>query len=163
MPLKSFITGAAVVALISAAAAGLPANPASASPAIAPGMPLPQAPAPGVAAPSSQELVDTLNGLAAPGTFGGVKASYVQGGVGRIQAISADSAYNNAVAKGVLPMTFTIANIAQKDDNTVTADVTAGSANGRNSTESVTFVSGPSPSGWQVSRSSAFALLSAMR
>lgn len=131
----------------------------SAAPTITPvvrQVPLPLAPEAGY-----QELIDTLNGLAAPGTFAGAKASYVQGGIGRVQAIGADRAYNNAVAKGLMPMTFSIANIVQKDD-TVTADVTASSADGHSTTESVTFVAGPSPSGWQLSRSSAIALLSAM-
>lgn len=166
MLLKTFVTGAAAVALVGTAAASVPTSTAvrSATSAITPvvrQIPLPQQPAP-VQAPTNQTLIDTLNGLAAPGTFGGAKASYIQGGVGRIQAISADSAYNNAVAKGVLPMTFSVSNLLQKDD-TVTADVTAKTADGRTTTESVSFVAGPSPSGWQLSRSSALALLSAMR
>jgi hypothetical protein len=137
----------------------LSAAPTSATPAIAPvvrQVPLPLTPEVGY-----QELIDTLNGLAAPGTFAGAKASYVQGGIGRVQAIGADRAYNNAVAKGLMPMTFSIANIVQKDD-TVTADVTANTADGHSTTDSVTFVAGPSPSGWQLSRQSAIALLSAM-
>jgi hypothetical protein len=135
-------------------------NPVAATPAITPvvwQVPLPLAPE-----ASYQELIDTLNGLAAPGTFAGAKASYVQGGIGRVQAIGADRAYNNAVAKGLLPMTFSISNIHQQDD-TVTADVTASAAGGHSTTDSVTFVAGPSPSGWQLSRPSALALLSAMR
>jgi len=156
------VTGAAAVALVAAAAASMPtpSTHPTTTPSITPvvrGVPMPQAPA-----ASYQELIDTLNGLAAPGTFAGAKGSYVQGGIGRIQAISADSAYNNAVAKGMLPMSFSIANIDQKDE-TVTADVTATAADGHSTTAAVTFVSGPSPSGWQLSKSSALALLSAMR
>ena len=161
MPLKFFAAGVTAVALAGSAAASMPlsAAPTSATPAIAPvvrQVPLPLTPEVGY-----QELIDTLNGLAAPGTFAGAKASYVQGGIGRVQAIGADRAYNNAVAKGLMPMTFSIANIVQKDD-TVTADVTANTADGHSTTDSVTFVAGPSPSGWQLSRQSAIALLSAM-
>ena len=162
MLLKSFIAGAAAVAVVGAVAASMPipSSQMSATPAIIPvvwQVPLPQTLEAGY-----QELIDTLNGLAAPGTFAGAKASYVQGGIGRMQAIGADRAYNNAVAKGLLPMNFSISNIDQQDD-TVTADVTARAANGHSTTDSVTFVAGPSPSGWQLSRPSALALLSAMR
>lgn len=162
MLLNSFAAGAAAVALVAAAAASMPtpATPPATTLPVAPvvrQIPLPLAPE-----ASYQELIDTLNGLAAPGTFAGAKGSYVQGGIGRIQAISADSAYNNAVAKGMLPMSFSIADIDQKED-TVTADVTATAADGHSTTAAVTFVSGPSPSGWQLSKASALALLSAMR
>ena len=162
MLLNSFVTGAAAVALVAAAAASMPTTPAqpATAPAVVPVVR--QVPLPMATEASYQELIDTLNGLAAPGTFAGAKGSYVQGGIGRIQAISADSAYNNAVAKGMLPMSFSIADIDQKDD-TVTADVTATAADGHSTTAAVTFVAGPSPSGWQLSKSSALALLSAMR
>jgi hypothetical protein len=161
VPPKSLVAGVTAVALVAAAAVGIavPKLRPVANPAIVPvvwQIPMSQSPE-----PSNQELIDTLNGLAAPGTFGGVKASYVQGGIGRLQSISADNAYNNAVAKGELPMTFSVSNLVQKDD-TVKADVTATSAHGHSSTATVTFVAGPSPSGWQLSKSSALVLLSAM-
>ena len=93
------------------------------------------------------------------GSFAG-KAPYIQGGIGRIEGIAADRAYNRAAAEGKFPLTFNVANI---DDagGVVSADVTATSALGTTATQNVQFVPGPSPSGWQISKASALSLLSA--
>jgi hypothetical protein len=161
--LKTLVTGIAAAAVVAGAAAGVTsiASPTVPSaPAVSPvvwDIPMPQAPAPELEGP----LVTTLNVLAGPGTFGpkGAKASYIQGGTGRIEGITADRAYNNAVAEGKFPLTFAVANINQ-EGGVVFADVTATAANGASASQNIQFVAGPSPSGWQISKASAMSLLS---
>jgi hypothetical protein len=159
--LKSLVTGVAAAALVGGVAAGVTsiASPAvSQAPAVQPvvwDVPMPQAPAPDLQTP----LLQTLQALAGGGSFSG-KASYIQGGIGRIEGIAADRAYNRAAAEGKFPLTFNIVNIDQ-EGGVATADVTATSALGTSATQSVQFVAGPSPTGWQISKSSALNLLSA--
>jgi hypothetical protein len=175
--LKSLVTGsmtwAAAAAVVGGAAAGVtsiaslasPAVPDSAVPAavaIQPvvfDIPMPEAPAPELEGP----LVNTLNALAGPGSFSpsGNKAAYIQGGTGRIEGITADRAYNNAVRDGKFPLSFALSNIDQ-NATTVTATVTATAANGGSATQDVVFVAGPSPSGWQIEKGSALSLLSSV-
>ena len=104
MTLKSLVNsltaGAAATVLAGAAAVGVTSiavgsGIASASPA-AIDAPMPAAPAPELQGP----LMSTLSALAGPGSFSGAKSSYVQGGLGRIEARVADSGYSNAAAKG---------------------------------------------------------------
>lgn len=161
MTLKTLVTGVAAAALVGGVAAGVTsvASPAS-SPAPAVQrvvweIPMPQAPAPELQAP----LLQTLQALSAPGSFLG-KAPYIEGGIGRIESIAADRAYNKAAADGKFPLTFAIANIDQEGGG-ATADVTATSALGTSATQNVQFVAGPSPTGWQISKNSALNLLSA--
>jgi hypothetical protein len=159
--LKTLVTGVAAAAVLGGAAAGVTsiASPVvSSAPAVQPvvwDVPMPQAPAPDLQAP----LLQTLQALAGGGSFAG-KASYLQGGIGRIEGIAADRAYNRAAAEGKFPLTFNVANI---DDagGVVSADVTATSALGATATQNVQFVAGPSPTGWQISKASAMNLLSA--
>jgi hypothetical protein len=116
---------------------------------------MPQAPAPDLQAP----LLQTLQALASGGSFAG-KAPYIEGGIGRIESIAADRAYSKAAQEGKFPLTFNIANI-DSDGAMATADVTATSALGTSATQNVQFVTGPSPSGWQIAKTSALDLLSA--
>ena len=161
MTLKTLVTGVAAAALVGGAAAGVTSiafSAGSSAPAVQPvvwDIPMPQAPAAQLEAP----LLQTLQALAGGGSFAG-KASYIQGGIGRIEGIAADRAYNRAAAEGKFPLTFDVANI---DDagGVVSADVTATSALGTTATQNVQFVPGPSPSGWQMSKASALSLLSA--
>jgi hypothetical protein len=159
--LKTLVTGVAAAALVAGAAAGVTsvASPAvSSTPAVQPvvwDIPMPQAPAPELQAP----LLQTLQALAGGGSFSG-KASYIQGGIGRIEGIAADRAYNRAAAEGKFPLTFNIANIDQ-EGGVANADVTATSALGATATQNVQFVAGPSPTGWQIAKASAMNLLSA--
>ena len=164
MTLKTLVTGVAAAALVGGAAAGVTSIAFSAG-SSAPGavavqpvvwdIPMPQAPAAQLEAP----LLQTLQALAGGGSFVG-KGSYIQGGIGRIEGIAADRAYNLAAAEGKFPLTFNVANI---DDagGVVSADVTATSALGTTASQNVQFVPGPSPSGWQISKESALSLLSA--
>ena len=166
MTLKTLVTGVAAAALVGGAAAGVTSIAFSAG-SSAPGavavqpvvwdIPMPQAPAAQLEAP----LLQTLQALAGGGSFVG-KGSYIQGGIGRIEGIAADRAYNRAAAEGKFPLTFNVANINIDDaGGVVSADVTATSALGATATQNVEFVPGPSPSGWQISKESALSLLSA--
>lgn len=154
--LKSLVTGMAAAAVVAAAAAG---TLTSVAPAVTPAgwqTPMPQAPAPQLESP----LAQTLNALAGPGSFSG-KAAYIQGGLGRFETIAADRAYRNAAAKGQFPLTFALDGI-DEGEGFATANVTATAATGASASQAVTFVAGPSPTGWQVSKDSALALLSAV-
>ncbi|WP_102145398.1 hypothetical protein [Mycobacterium hubeiense] len=163
MTLKSLVTGVAAAALVGGVAAGVTSIASSSltsSPAVAPvvfGAPLPQAPAPELEGP----LVQTLNVLAGGGSFRGAKEAYIQGGIGRIEGLTADRAYNNAAAKGLFPLSFTVTNVDQ-NGGIATADVTATAANGQTATQNLQFIAGPSPTGWQLSKQSAMALLTAV-
>ncbi|MDT0310703.1 hypothetical protein RM780_27730, partial [Streptomyces sp. DSM 44917] len=117
---------------------------------------LPATPAADLATP----LVQTLQALASGGSFSG-KASYIQGGIGRIESIAADRAYSKAAAEGKFPLTFNIANIDDQG-GVAYADVTATSNTGGTATQNIQFVAGPSPTGWQISKGSAMALLSSV-
>jgi hypothetical protein len=159
--LKTLVTGVAAAALVGGVAAGVTSI---ASPAVSPpvavqpvvwDVPMPQAPAPEL----QTQLLQTLQALASGGSFSG-KAPFIQGGIGRIESIAADRAYSRAAAEGKFPLTFSIVNIDQQD-GVANADVTATSALGTSATQSVQFVAGPSPSGWQISKASALNLLSA--
>jgi hypothetical protein len=161
--LKTLVTGMAAAAMVAGAAAGVTsiASPAvSSAPAVQPvvwDIPMPQAPAPELQSP----LLQTLQALAGGGSFSG-KAPFIQGGIGRIEGIAADRAYNRAAAEGKFPLTFNIANIdIDQEGGVANADVTATSALGTTATQTVQFVAGPSPSGWQISKQSALNLLSA--
>jgi hypothetical protein len=159
--LKTLVTGVAGAAVVAAAAVGVTsvASPAvSSAPAVQPvvwDIPMPQAPAPELQSP----LLQTLQVLAGGGSFSG-KAPYIQGGIGRIESIAADRAYSKAAAEGKFPLTFNIGPIDQ-EGGVANADVTATSALGTTATQTVQFVAGPSPSGWQISKQSAMSLLSA--
>jgi hypothetical protein len=158
--LKTLVTGVAAVAVVGGAAVGVTsiASPALSSvPAVQPvvwDIPMPEAP-PDLQGP----LLQTLQALASGGSFAG-KAPFIQGGIGRIESIAADRAYNRAAAEGKFPLTFSITNIVQ-GDGVASADVTATSALGTSATQNVQFVTGPSPTGWQISKASALNLLSA--
>jgi len=164
--LKTLVTGVAAAALVGGAAAGVtsiasPAETDTAAPAavavqpVVWDIPMPQAPAPDLQAP----LLQTLQALASRGSFAG-KAPYIQGGIGRVEGIAADRAYNNAAAEGKFPLTFAVANVDQ-EGGMATADVTATSALGTSATQNIQFIAGPSPTGWQISKTSALDLLSA--
>jgi hypothetical protein len=159
--LKALVTGVAAIALAGGAAAGVTSIASTAvpsAPVVQPvvwDVPLPQAPAADLQAP----LMQTLQALAGGGSFSG-KAAYIQGGMGRIESIAADRAYNKAAAEGKFPLTFNVANVDQ-EGGVATADVTATSAQGVTATQNIQFVAGPSPTGWQIAKASALNLLSA--
>jgi hypothetical protein len=152
--LKSLVTGMAVAAVVGGAAAGVTsiASPAisSASP-VAFGAPLPTAPAPEI----EGELTQTVNALGSGGSFRG-KSPYIQG-LGRFTGKGAEIKYNDAVAKGYLPLTATVST-PDLNGNVATTNVTATLANGQVRSMPLSFVRGASPTGWQLSSQSLFAL-----
>lgn len=162
MTLKTLVTGVAAAAVLGGAAAGVTsiASPAvSTSPAVQPvvwDIPMPQAPAPDLEAP----LLQTLRALGAPG-LSASKEPYIQGGIGRIEGRVADTKLREAQAEGKFPLSFTVANIDQNGP-VVTADVTATAATGGVASQNIQFVPGPSPTGWQMSKQSLMALMSAV-
>lgn len=158
--MKLLATGLGAAAIVGAAAAGVTSaafSTPAAAPAVQPvvfGAPLPQAPAPEL----QSQLVATLDALQSGGSFSGTKASYIEGGLGRIEGITADRAFSNASAKGLFPLSFSVADIDQNGP-VATANVTATAASGATATQPIQFVQGPSPTGWQVTKSSAMTLL----
>jgi hypothetical protein len=130
-----------------------------ASPRVAPvawDIPMPETPAPDLQGP----LLQTLQALGGPGASAG-KSAYIQGGIGRIEGRVADTKLREAAAQGKFPLSFNLANIDQNGP-VVTADVTATAANGGVASQNIAFVPGPSPTGWQMSKQSLMALMSAV-
>lgn len=162
MILKTLVTGMAAAAVVAAAAGGVTSIASStlaSAPSVTPvvwDVPLPQAPAPDLQAP----LTQTLNGLAGPGSFSS-KGTYIQGGLGRVESRLADRKYQDAAAKGYFPLTFTVVDIDQNGP-VVTANVTATAATGGTATQPVVFVTGPSPTGYQITKESALSVMSAV-
>ncbi len=165
MILKTLVTGVAAAAVAAAAAGGVTSIASTASSgapstasAIQPvvlGIPLPAAPAPDLQGP----LTQTVNALGSGGPFDS-KKPYIEPldtGFG----ILAKRGYNNAVQKGYFPLTATVANV-DAIGPTATAFVTATSANGQTASMPLTFVQGPSPTGWLLTKGSLATLSSAL-
>lgn len=164
MTLKFFAAGAAAVAVIAAAAGSSaltttsgPSGTATGTPQIALaslGAPLPLDPAANV--PSPDQLNGVLYGLADPNVPFASKSYLVEGGIGRLEARTADAVMRKAVAQGQLPLSFSIAGIAPAGPGAATATVTATGSATPAVTQSVLFVD---QGGWKLSRSSASAVL----
>jgi hypothetical protein len=160
--LKALVSGAAAAVVIAGAAAGvtsIASSDALSSPRVAPvvwDIPMPEAPAPDLQGP----LLQTLQALGGPG-LSSSKAPYIQGGIGRIEGRVADTKLREAQAEGKFPLSFSLINIDQNGP-VVTADVTATAANGGVASQNIAFVPGPSPTGWQMSKQSLMALMSAV-
>ncbi len=144
------IAGGAVAALVSITPI---ASAPVASPAFAPvvfGAPLPLDPAADV--PSADQLNGVLYGLADPNVPFASKGYLVEGGIGRIEARTADALMRNAVAKGQVPLNFSVGAITPIGPGAATAAVTAAGPSMPPTTQSVTFVD---QGGWKLSRASA--------
>lgn len=157
MTLKTLVTGVAAAVVVGGAAAGvtsIASGTITAAPAVQPvvwDIPLPAAPAPDLVGP----LTQTVNTLGSGGTFAG-KSTYIQG-LGRFTGKGVELKYNDAVAKGYLPLTATV-DEPDLNGNLATANVTATLSTGEVRSMPLTFVQGPSPTGWQLSSQSLFAL-----
>lgn len=162
MTLKALVSGAAAAVAIAGAAAGVTSIASSDvmnTPRVAPvvwDIPLPEQPPTDVEGP----LLATLQALGAPG-LSASKAAYIQGGIGRIEGRVADSKLREAQAEGKFPLSFSLKNV-QPSGAGFTADVTATAANGGVASQNIAFVPGPSPTGWQMSKQSLMALMSAV-
>lgn len=158
---KFLATCMAAVAIAGGGAAGITAGieiTASASPAVQQvvfGTPLPLDPAADV--PTADQLTGVLNGLADPGVPFASKAYLVEGGIGRLEARTADALMRNAVAKGQIPLSFSVGDIAPIGPGAASATVTAAGPGMPPTTQTVTFVD---QAGWKLSRASASAVLS---
>jgi len=116
----------------------------TAAPAVAPvvfGIPMPEAPAPDLEGPLNQ----TLAALGAAGPFSS-RLAYIEP-LGGLTGRLAESQYNGLVKRGVFPLTATISGV-DLVGNTATGLVSATSANGSPHSTTLSFVQGPSPTGW---------------
>jgi len=160
--LKALVSGAAAAVAIAGAAAGvtsIASSDVTNTPRFAPvvwDIPMPEQPPTDVEGP----LLATLQALGAPG-LSASKAAYIQGGIGRIEGRVADSKLREAQAEGKFPLSFSLQNV-QPSGAGFTADVTATAANGGVASQNIAFVPGPSPTGWQMSKQSLMALMSAV-
>jgi len=156
--LKSLTTGVAAATLVGAAAVGVTSVasvPITVSPAITPvvfGAPLPLDSDPAL----TGEFTGILNQLANSGSING---NLIDGGVGIIEARTADQLLKNAAAKGYLPLNISVdPNSITESGNTASATVTASGPALAPTTQTVTFVNN---GGWKLSKGSATALLQA--
>ena len=151
------IAGAAVIAGTAAAgvtsiAASAPAQPQVQLAVF--GVPVPQQPA--AALPTDADIYGVLNGLANPGVPFSSKSYLVENGIGIIEGKTADRLMKNAVAKGLLPLSFSVSNIAPAGPGAASASVTASGPGMSPTTQSITFVN---QGGWKLSRASASQVL----
>ena len=158
MTKKLLVTCMAAVAIAGAAAAGAVIVTPIASVDVAPvvfGAPLPLDPATDL--PTADQLTGVLAGLADPNVPFSAKGNLIEGGIGRIEARAADGLMAKAVAKGQVPLTFAVSNIAPAGPGAASANVTATAAAMPATTQNITFVN---QGGWTISRVSATAVLS---
>lgn len=156
MTLKTLVTGVAAAAVVAAAAGGVTsvASSVSAAPAIQPvvfGIPMPEVPAPDLVGPINA----TLGALGAAGPFS-ARLPFIEP-LGGLTGRVAESQYNSLVAKGVFPLTATITDV-DLNGPTATGLVSATSANGTPHSVTLSFVQGPSPTGWLLTAGSLRAL-----
>jgi hypothetical protein len=164
--LKSLATGMAALAAIGAAASGVTciASVTAVSPDVQPvvfGAPLPLDPvAPvGVDMPTPDQLATVLNTLQDPSVPFASKGYLVEGGI-PVPATLADHELQKAAAKGSLPLTFNITNIAPAGPGAATATITASGPRLAPTPEYLRFVD---QGGWKLSHDSAMTLISAVR
>jgi len=155
--LKLLATGVAAAAVIAGGATSVVSITPTTSPTVAPvvfGVPMPLDPA--VDLPSADQLNSVLYGLADPSVPFANKGYLVEGGIGRLEAKTADALMKNAVAKGQVPLNFSVAGIAPAGPAAATATITASGPSMPATTQAVTFVD---QGGWKLSRTSASTVL----
>ncbi len=146
------LVGVAAAGVMSASS-GVPA----AAPPVAPvvfGVPMPLDPAADI--PTPDQLYSVLTGLADPGVSFRAKGYLVEGGIGTIESRTADAMMRDASAKGMLPLRFSVADIAPVGPGYATANVTASGPGLPATTQNVTFVR---QGAWKLSRASATQVL----
>jgi hypothetical protein len=164
--LKTLATGMAALAAIGAAAAGVTciASVTAVSPRVQPvvfGAPLPlDPPAPaGVDLPTAYQLTTVLNTLQDPSLSFANKGDLIEGGI-PVPATLADHELQKAAAKGSLPLTFNISNIAPAGPGAATATITATGPHLAPTPEYLRFVD---QGGWKLSHDSAMTLIQSVR
>jgi hypothetical protein len=160
--LKSLSTGVAAATLVGAAAIGVTAIasvPTTVSPAITPvvfAAPLPLDNDGDLAG----QLTGVLNQLANGSTIT-ENAGLIQGGVGILEGRTANRLLAQARQNGDFPLNLGVTNVSPPaPDGSVTAMVNASGPKTPPTSQQMTFVPG-GPSGWQVAKSSALALMQA--
>ncbi len=156
------IAGGAAAAVTAVVSITPIASPPAASPAVAPmvfgAQIFPDVPLdPAADVPDADQLNGVLYGLADPNVPFANKSYLVEGGIGRIEARTADALMRSAVAKGQVPLNFTVGDITPVGPGAASATVTAAGPSMPPTTQSVTFVD---QGGWKLSRSSASTVLS---
>ena len=111
---------------------------------------------PGADLPTADQLTGVLVGLADPGVPFAAKGYLIEGGIGRLEARAADGLMAKAVAKGQIPLSFAVSNIAPAGPGAASANVTATGAAAPPVIKNITFVD---QGGWKISRQSATAVL----
>jgi hypothetical protein len=127
------------------------------SPAVSPmvfGVPLPLDPA--APLPTADQVSGVLYGLADPNVPFANKGYLVEGGIGRLEARTADALMRNATAKGQVPLSFTVGAITPLGPGAASATVTATGPAMPATTQIVTFVN---QGAWKLSRTSATAVM----
>jgi hypothetical protein len=157
---KLLATGIAAAGIIGAAAgvtsvATLASAPVPAVQPVVFGAPLPLDPA--AALPTPDQLYSVLYGLADPNVGFAAKSYLIEGGIGRVEARAADGLMKNAVAKGQLPLNFSVANIGPAGAGAASASVTATGPAMAPISQSIVFVD---QGGWKLSRASAGLVIS---
>ena len=167
MTVKTLATGMAALAAIGAAAAGVTciASVTAVSPRVqpivfgAPSKPLdPPAPV-GVDLPTAYQLTTVLNTLQDPSVSFANKGYLIEGGI-PVPATLADHELQKAAAKGSLPLTFNISNIALAGPGAATATITATGPHLAPTPEYLRFVD---QGGWKLSHDSAMTLIQSVR
>lgn len=106
--------------------------------------------------PTADQITGVLTSLADPGVPFAAKSYLIEGGIGRLEARTADALMKNAIAKGQIPLNFTVGAITPAGPGLATATITAAGPNMPPTTQTVSFVD---QSGWKLSRASATSVL----
>ena len=155
--LASCLAAAAIAGAAAATATAVQTVMTSTSPAVQQvvfGLPLPLDPAADV--PTAEQVTGVLSSLADPGVPFAAKSYLVEGGIGRIEARTADALMKNAVARGQIPLNFSVGPITPTGPGLASATVTATGQTMPPTTQTISFVD---QGGWKLSRASATSVL----
>ena len=162
MTVKSLATGAAAVAAIGAAAAGLTPFASGSTSAfqvqpVALGVPFAQDPPPAPGLPTAGDLSSLCTNLTNPGVSYHSKTGLVAGGISDDEGRDADHKLRDAFRAGNFPESFDVTNIQPAGPNAATADVAiSGPKFPAPVTQNLTFVN---QGGWTLAPDSAQSLL----
>lgn len=157
MTAKLLATCTAAAAVAAAAVTAVVSATPAVSPTVVPvvfGAPMPLDPA--AALPTADQLTGVLYGLADPNVPFANKGYLVEGGIGRLEARTADALMRSAVARGQVPLNFTVGPITPLGPGAASATVTAAGPAMAPTTQTVTFVNQGT---WKLSRASATTVL----